>query len=554
MRINWGDAAVQHQYEDLVAVLLQLLNPDAVHIEGAGGDEGRDVILKTASGLVIFECKRFADRLTDTRKDQIRRSLKRAASHEPVEWHLVVPINPTPAEERFFRRLQKKYEFPIFWRGRTWLDAQMANHPVVARYFLEGAKEELLELLKDLPIATQQMKSAADAVPRLEQLHRRLNELDIHYEYALSTGGAAEEPAPDRAVLSVHAGAARIDVIPRYRGALDARPIHGAFTVTFGTEDADVRDAFLRAMDFGDAVELPPRTVESFTLDAPGGLGGDLSDGGLRIEGLTQGRSKPLPVQARVLSADGTLLQALALSMTGHRRGSKGGTLYGGDSTNQLQAELRYNGQAGTATMNLAYRPRPLPPAAVRPVAAFLAAFEDGDRLELAVGSPPRRAFGTELAPARPSWPTWFLDLAAAFEKLQQRVRATFDMPSDLTEYEAREVLELAEELDPAGRRYTWTELNLTVRELPDRQGLDLLLSDTGGALMVLRDLAWEFRGQLYELGLQRLVFEHIIVDDLGDVRERLAARGETPVRLIPGRSADGVARLLEPDDPSLAA
>lgn len=552
MRVNWADPAVQHQYEDMVAVLLQLLHPDALHIEGAGGDEGRDVVRHTDSGLVIYECKRFTDRLTDTRKAQIRRSLKTAASHDPLEWHLVVPINPTPGDEKFFARLQKQYRFPIFWEGRTWLDAQMSRHPAVYRYFIQEAKEEVLELLKDLPIAVDMMESADDALSRLERLHHRLNELDIHYEYSLSTGLASQEPPSDRTVLSVHRGDIRIDIVPRYRGALIARPISGAFTVSFETEDAHLREAFTAALDFGDAVELPPHTVQDWSIDAPGGLGADFTGGSLRMEGLTHARSEPLPVEARVLTPDGNLVQGIELTMTRHRQGNKGGTLYGGDSSNQLQLALRYNVDAGTATLDFAYRPVPLPPAAIRPVATFLAAFKVGYLVELAIGSPPISAMVATLGPDQRVVPAWFADVASAFEDVQQRVRTTFDVPADLTEREAHEVLELAEELSPAGRRFTWKDATMTIRHAPQDSGLEQLLSASGSVLMIERDLSWEFRTRTYDLGIQRVIFEHAVVDDPECVRSHLSSVGESSVRLLPGRTPYAVARLLDSDDSTL--
>ncbi|QBI20221.1 hypothetical protein ER308_12020 [Egibacter rhizosphaerae] len=551
MRIDWKDPAVQHQYEDMVAVLLQILHPDAVHIEGSGGDGGRDIVRKTDRGLVIFECKRFADRLTDGRKDQIRRSLRKAAEHEPVEWNLVVPVNSTPAEEKFFERLQRKYDFPLHWLGRSWLDAQMASRPVVQRYFLEGAREELHQLLQDLPFAVDQMQSAADALPRIERIHTRLNELDVHYQYFLSTGSGMPHRASKQTVLSVHRGDVRLDVVPRHRGALASRPINGRFTVSFTAGDADIQEAFLRAIHFGEDVELPPSTVEGMTLDAPGGLGGDLSGGALRLEGVIHQRPEPLPLRVRVLSAEGQLVQELPLNMSRHRQGTRGGTLYGADSTDQLQVELHYDRQAGTGTMNFSYRPNPLPPSAVVPVAAFLGSFEEGHRLELVIGSSSRAAFGTDLGPNPELLPAWFADLTSALDRLQRRARSIFDLPTDLTEPEMREIFELDEELSPSGRRFTWTELTMTVKGSTSDPGLERLLSPEGGTLLVVRDLAWEFRGQTYNLGPQRVIFEHVVVDDLDGARQRLTASRRTQVRLVPGGSEDAIARLVDPQDPA---
>lgn len=88
--------------ERAVKLLLRRLHPDAQGIDGAGGDDGRDIQGTGPDGLVIFEVKSYASRLTGSQKRKIRRSLAKAAAHSPVRWVVVVPLDPSPAEQSWF--------------------------------------------------------------------------------------------------------------------------------------------------------------------------------------------------------------------------------------------------------------------------------------------------------------------------------------------------------------------------------------------------------------------------------------------------------------------
>ena len=85
-----------------------------------------------------------------TQRNQVARSLKRAAALEPAQWTLVVPIDPTPREEEWFRQIGTDYCFRTRWLGKTWLDEKMSVFPDIRRYFVEGAKDEVYRLLLDL--------------------------------------------------------------------------------------------------------------------------------------------------------------------------------------------------------------------------------------------------------------------------------------------------------------------------------------------------------------------------------------------------------------------
>ena len=123
-----GDPHVKAVYEDMVAVLLSTLHPEAERLDGRGGDGGRDIQLRHHGRLDLFELKSFTGRLSKQhgRRRQVEDSLKTAARHNPDSWTLVVPIDHTKDELAWFDRLRSQYPFPLIWRGRTWLDQQVA--------------------------------------------------------------------------------------------------------------------------------------------------------------------------------------------------------------------------------------------------------------------------------------------------------------------------------------------------------------------------------------------------------------------------------------------
>ena len=183
MSIRWVDFEPRG-YEDMVSVPLSRLHPDAQRIDGTGGDGGRDVqIVHGQDGLIThaFEPKSFTGRMTPARRKQVAGSLKRVAGLGPARWTLVVPIDPTPAWDKWFRKLGVGYCFPTAWYGKTWLDEKMSEFPDIRRYFVEGANDEVVRLRLELQKEQAMVTDVHDAIGRLRTLRERLNEIDPHY-------------------------------------------------------------------------------------------------------------------------------------------------------------------------------------------------------------------------------------------------------------------------------------------------------------------------------------------------------------------------------------
>lgn len=61
--------------------------------------------------------------------------------------------------------------------------------------------------------------------------------------------------------------------------------------------------------------------IESLSLDAPGGLGGEFKGASLQMGSATQRRAEPVPTRMRVLAEHGDLLRELPVNFTEQRSG-----------------------------------------------------------------------------------------------------------------------------------------------------------------------------------------------------------------------------------------
>lgn len=369
-RVKWEELNPS-LYEDMVAVVLSNIYPEAAErIDGSGGDGGRDVQLRYGSELDGFELKGFTGRVSSGRRAQVKRSLLRAAFLGLRSWTLVVPIDPTPGEQRWFESLKSLIGCPITWRGLTWLDARMAERPFVARYFIERLQDEVLALLVELNAEDAAMQAGVpDAMTRVQRLVSRANELDPYYRFEITSDGSSTA----------------VTIIPRYPSAMTDRPIGANVRFRFPkTPEGEAMHAeFQEALQFGTPLSLSGDFVEHLAIDAPAGLGGEYSGGTVEWSAAV-----PKDPDRRMLlgakDTAGKTVARLRLDLTIVSSGQGGAILEGSDRSGAIRVRMRVDGLARTINVQLTVRgAQPFYPHDMVPVARLLARITEGATLVL---------------------------------------------------------------------------------------------------------------------------------------------------------------------------
>lgn len=348
---RWEQKAQQADaYETAVAVLLSLLNPDVLRVDGTGGDGGRDALFRRDDGtLAIYEMKSFTGRLDFPRRRKVERSLARAAEHGPTSWTLIVPIDPSPAELDWFEGLRSRHPFPLYWCGLNWLRARELEQPAFAHHYLhEGfwATNETMRQIADGQLVF--VADGPDAVARVGKTVARLNETEPHYRFSITSGPNGES----------------ISMEPAYLGAETDRPTTLSFKAAFPDtpEGRDARAAWEQFLDFGDPVELTGDYLARVVLDLPAGFGihnepphpsALLRLGPSQVPGLS------VPARAVIEGEDGRRLASLTVDLQVRHKGRRGAVATGTDRTGSLEIILRLDLQDRTARTNLSLSPAP---------------------------------------------------------------------------------------------------------------------------------------------------------------------------------------------------
>lgn len=368
-RIRWRDVP-EPDVEQMVAVLLSHQHQGAAaRIDGRGGDGGRDVQITTPSGIRAFEIKSFTGRMTSSRRAKVQASLERAATLAPIDWTLLVPIDPNPAELEWFGRLGMGVSFPITWRGLTWLDAEFAERPFISRYYLEGASDELRVLTT---LFNQERAAlaggAVDVLERMRDLVLRANDLDPHYRFSVASDGTTSS----------------IQVIPRYPGAERDRPITVSLTLSFPKDGAGRRAEldFRRALDFGTGFKVPEPYLRETTFDAPANLGSLFHKGAVELR-PSRPSETPVEVAFAVLDPTGRSLGEVPLSLRAKSRGARGAIFTGTDRSGVMAVELTLDAIDGSLGVEVRARAISYYPAELRPAVAVLANMVKPNALEI---------------------------------------------------------------------------------------------------------------------------------------------------------------------------
>lgn len=411
--------------EQLIAALLVRTVQGAKLVDGAGGDDGADVVAPIAGGEHVYQVKSFTGRLDKSRRRQILASLRTARDRRPAmrAWTLVVPTDLTPGEQRWFTEtLAVEVGVPVEWIGRVALESAFAERPDLARNLLPGSAERLaLEMLIQEDRETAALAGGvADAVSRGAALRALAGKSDPDWDFDLDLGS----------------GNTTVRIRPKDPGAFDRSPIGGV--LQFQAPPGSAQAQAISDFDvFGSPLQLGPENVALLDLQLPGGLGDQL-DIPAQVSSLSISPTSGPPQRLQLVSVcGGRVVERLAMTLTTASQGVRGGRrLVLVDDAQVLQLELRIPPvEAPSSTGEVAFQVQMRPdrhPHDALPAIAFLAGLADCDRLRLDVpGAPPipirlpNAATADALAPVADC-----LTQLQALQRVQDATGVSFGVPA----------------------------------------------------------------------------------------------------------------------------
>ena len=303
-RIEPGDI------EQVVAILLCRENPAAVRVRPSRGDGGIDILvpLDGTATVAVYQVKSFTANLTRGQKAQAERSFRRLMDYAAVrglrvaEWYLTMPLNPTNENLEWLEGFTAGHGLLAQWRGLDFLEGLAADYPSVIDYYLRDGKDRLQAALESLTtVLRTAMRTGpqagaggpegalepAEAMRTLAALHAALNEHDPHFAYDYSVDTACPEFADQPGlVAAVQEGDGKrwvtIKVLARCAESLAERPVPLSIRITVEPGSDLQRD--IEAFDkYGTPFTAPAGTTDA-EIALPGGLGGTVTGGSVRIE------------------------------------------------------------------------------------------------------------------------------------------------------------------------------------------------------------------------------------------------------------------------------
>jgi hypothetical protein len=334
----------------------------------------------------------------------------------------VVPIDHNPTELAWFDHLKTKYDFPLLWGGKTWVDSTMADDPSVPRYFLANGSEEVISKeLRDEQAAAAAVGSVADAIERIQAVTKRLADIDPFYRYEIRTSPEGTTVIPHEA----------------YLGAAQDRPIRislqGRFPDT--PEGREKLEEFVSAVSFGTPATLEPEFLLSVVVDAPIPTGVPRTGvtaifGG--VEDLWTERAA-----FRVISPEGRALATLPVQLGGRTRGTQGGIRNATDYSGALSIRIRIDvlNQQGSATVRYS-PPDDALPASVLPALHLIDLIQPLNTLVLYFeGRATSSTFALDGLP-EPPVPHGYVRIVEALARIQTATRTAFPIPMSFSEWD----------------------------------------------------------------------------------------------------------------------
>lgn len=259
--IEWAKLANREVFDRVVEAFLVIDNADladdAYVVNGRGGDGGIDIRMRRDDRLVIVQLKFFPEGFAGNwgrvRRPQIARSFKKALSHDPDEWWLVVPTTLTPGERSFVTGLASSPGSPVVRVfDRPNLDGLAARHPGLVTFF---HRDELDHAARTYSQERALMFHQRDVVERVTALAEQADTLDPDWRIEVRTFD----------------GVTASQLVPKHPHAAARSPITLNLTVKFDATQSALMSRFEQTMRFGapSRIDLPASVVSSFRVDGP---------------------------------------------------------------------------------------------------------------------------------------------------------------------------------------------------------------------------------------------------------------------------------------------
>ena len=364
---------------------------------------------------------------------------------------------------------------------------------------------------------------------RLRTLRERLNEIDPHYRYELSTGKEAADGRPAGVVFAVGFCDMRVDVYPKYLGATKDRPVTVNVKILVDTDDEVVQNA----LNYGLEATIPPHMVDSVTVDAPLGLAGDFTEAELTLIPINS-LDEPVTLLLGIVDRD-TVLASLPVHLTERTSGLRGSTLTGADSTGWLQARIKVDVETKSLEAKFWLTPQSTKPEDLLPLCQWVDACKPPHHLRFRWqgGLEPcieiRKSFLADDSLSR---------IVEALAYLQKRCGFHWEMSPALTSEEDQQILAAAIMLKEGTIDFTWESWN--PRLDPSEPALKELMDGSSLAFLTRQDVPIEFEGMTVAIVRIQTHLETARLANLGAVEQALMSGSVPHLNLVPGESDKG--------------
>lgn len=519
-RVEWTRYSGE-DVEMVIAVMLLRERPRGAHMRPSQGDGGIDVLTPQPGGPpIVDQIKSFASgALTSSHKRQITESLGRARrelSDQMSEWNLVLPMDHTREQRRWFDGLETP--FTKNWRGLTYLEGLVARYPDVVDYYLHGGRgrveQHAVDLLRlsdlQFAVATGRGVDVVQVSKSLAAASAAVNRGDPHYRYEYRVG-ASPPGSPqnqDGWVFSQTTGLldgayVTIDIFARFDQATELRPI--PMNVTLRAQSANDQAAIEEHFNYGTEIDI------TADVQLPEGLPGGLPNpsGPARIRIVQHQPADRPDIELRILDEHDSVLSILPVSITSSTRGRSGIRFTATDGSQAVEVEGRTNNDTQRASFNYSVQLGRLegrPVRACLDVVRFSTMLREPNRLALAFRH--SGSFATSepiLGGVFADGQAVLLSLLEDLSTIQDRCAVPLLWDSDEAAEDQGDIQLCASLLRGESIEGTWTDLRADM--LPDGRSIIEAIKEPS-AVVFEREIRFEVFGQSLAIGTERLVFD----------------------------------------------